>query len=178
MSRFQFSSGATSNTCMNGCMHCLGNSLKKLLHWYWSWTSVLLHFLEQCLSYFEHLTSSTTTAGLCGEGGESICPPFYRNKRALKPIAFSLLCRVQEPWLRQNAQTLGSVGVRPPVTRTSPSSPLCAPPDGVWWPVVSVGGPTCGMQFYHWKKTSLKNTVPQKSILSISSLGDDLREAF
>ena len=36
-----------SYICMDGCMHRLVSSLKQLLHWYWSGTSVLLHFLEQ-----------------------------------------------------------------------------------------------------------------------------------
>lgn len=171
MSCFQFSSGAMSNICMNGCMHCLGNSLKKLLHWYWSWTSILLPFLEQRLSVFKHLTSSTTTAGFWGAGVSPFVLQFYNTR-------VSLLCRVQEHWPRQNAQSQGSVNIRPLVTRTFPYSPLSVLTDGVWWPVVSVGDPTCGMQFCHWKKTSLKNTVPRKSILSISFLGDDRREAF
>lgn len=44
---------------------------------------------------------------------------FYRNNGALKPIALSVLCRVQVHWLRQNPKFKAlSIDIRPLVTST------------------------------------------------------------
>lgn len=79
--------GAMSYICMDGCMHCLGNSLKKLLHWFDLEPLYFSTFLDQHLSLLKHLTSSAT-AGLWGGICESICPPVLQEQESVKALCF------------------------------------------------------------------------------------------
>lgn len=165
--------GATSYVCMDGCMHRLGNSLKKLLHWHWSWTSILLHLLERPPSQCKHLASATATAGLWGRGLWVRLSSSFTGTIEHKAHCFiRSLYRVQVHWVRQNPKSKAlSIAVRPLITSTFPYSPLCALPEQVRWPEGWVGDPTCGMQFCHWKKVHWGTLFYGKAFLIVSFLG-------
>lgn len=168
-----------SYICMDGCMHCLVNSLKKLLHWYWSWTSTLLHFLEQRLSSFKRLTSSTTTACLWGRGGicMSICPPVLQEWESIRAHCFIYSLQGSGTLAKAEPQffTLMSDFWQPVLFLTHRC--VCSLINVVMTSGVS-RKPNLWDAVLPLKESSLKKITLWKGILIVSFLGNDLREAF
>lgn len=168
---------------LHGRLHALPSQLAwKALALVSSWTSLLLHSLEQRLSLRLNILHHDSFAS--GAGGAVCVSPFvlhfYGNVRVLKPIALSALCRVQGHWLRQNPKffPLASDLLVP---SSVPCSPLCVLIDLMQsCPVVRGRNPTCGMQFCHWKKVCWRKSYYEKAFWSFHFWvgGGDLREAF
>lgn len=158
---------------LHGRLHALPSQLAwKALALVSSWTSLLLHSLEQRLSLRLNILHHDSFAS--GAGGAVCVSPFvlhfYGNVRVLKPIALSALCRVQGHWLRQNPKffPLASDLLVP---SSVPCSPLCVLIDLTVMPCGARKEPNLWDAVLPLKESLLKKIVLWKSILIISFLG-------
>lgn len=125
-----------SYPCMDGWMHRPTHPLQKLLHWFWSWTSVLSHTVARCLGLFKCFPECPSLRRQLASGG-GVCPfvPRFHRDSVKALFALSLLCRVRVHWLRLNPSLWGSCGI----TIDQASGTGAGPPghgawlSGQWW---------------------------------------------